>query len=255
MKTERCPRNAVLGATITLVALFVVTLGSNTAAGAKDTRLHLALCATDRNTFTLAIDNAYFPLPVGARWVFTGKEARQSLGLRITVRDETEALFRGSERVNTRVVEEIEWFDADRDGVIDATETLIEFSLNYFAQTQDDTVCYLGEIVDIYEGGVVVSHAGSWRADDPGSAPGVFMPARPTVGMTWDQEAAPGVAEDQVTILSSGSVKVPVGTFTNAIKVRDVNPLDGSKGVKWYAPGVGLVVDGPLTLVSSSMLP
>jgi hypothetical protein len=76
------------------------------------------------------------------------------------------------------------------------------------------------------------------------------MPAEPEVGMSFEQEIAPGVAEDQATIVGTGTVKVPAGTFAGAIKVRDFNPLDGSKGFKFYAPGVGLIVDGPLRLIS-----
>jgi hypothetical protein len=31
--------------------------------------------------------------------------------------------------------------------------------------------------------------------------------------------------------------------------VRDFNPLDGSKGFKVYARNVGIIVDGPLSLI------
>lgn len=81
--------------------------------------------------------------------------------------------------------------------MIDAGEFVIETSINYYAQTQDGTVCYFGEDVDIFlpDGGV--SHEGAWRADDPGNAPGIFMPADPQVGMTFQQEVAPGTAEDK----------------------------------------------------------
>jgi hypothetical protein len=152
--------------------------------------------------------------------------------------------------VSSRVVEEVEWADANANGVIDSDEDLIEVSRNYFAQTEEGTVCYLGEEVDIYENGVIVSHEGSWRADENGNAPGIFMPAEPQPGMTFQQELAPGVAEDQATILRFATVKTPAGTFTNANIVRDYNPLDGSKDSKVYAPGVGLILDGPLELIS-----
>ena len=252
MKRPRTMRRLTAGVIFASVSLVAVTVGSSPAAGAKGTKLDLSLCAPDRNTFTLAIDNAYFPLQAGRQWVYTGTEQGATVSLNITVTDTTEVLYRGQEKkkVTARLVEETEWFDTNGDGVIDADEHLIEFSVNYFAQTQAGTVCYFGEIVDIYDGSEVVSHAGSWRADGPGNAPGIFMPNPPKVGMTFAQEAAPGIAEDQVTILAMGTVTVPYGTFPNAIKVRDYNPLDGSKGVKWYAPGVGLVVDGPLTLRS-----
>jgi len=38
---------------------------------------------------------------------------------------------------------------------------VVEISRNYFAQADDGTVYYFGEIVDIYDLGVVVSHSGS----------------------------------------------------------------------------------------------
>ena len=76
------------------------------------------------------------------------------------------------------------------------------------------------------------------------------MPADPQPGMTYQQEAAPGIAEDTATVIRRGrTVTVPAGTFTDTITVRDFNPLDGSRGTKVYAPGVGLIIDGPLDLI------
>jgi hypothetical protein len=43
---------------------------------------------------------------------------------------------------------------------------------------------------------------------------------------------------------------VAAGTFTDSIRTRDFNPLDGSRGFKAYAPGVGIIRDGVLDLVS-----
>jgi hypothetical protein len=243
-------RTLTPGKILTLLSLAALTVGANSASGAQGTNLDLALCAPDQNRFTLAIDNSFFPLEVGQRWVLSGKEQGRTIGLQITVLDATESFFHSRKALATRVVEEIEWEDANGDGVIGADEALIEVSLNYFAQTQGGTVCYFGEYVEIYEGGVVVSTEGSWRADAGENAPGIFMPAEPEVGMSFQQEVAPGIAEDQATIVGTGTVKVPGGTFVGTIKVRDFNPLDGSKGFKVYAPGVGLIVDGPLSLIS-----
>jgi hypothetical protein len=126
------------------------------------------------------------------------------------------------------------------DGIVDRDEELIEVLRNYYAQTEQGTVCYFGEAVNIYENGAIVSHEGAWRADDPGNAPGIFMPADPQEGMTFQQENAPGVAMDEATI-----VRVSGDTIT----IRDFNPLDGSKGTKVYVAGIGLVTDGPLDLI------
>jgi hypothetical protein len=245
-------RTRALTVGMTLVGV-VATLLSTASPSAQivTTELDLALCAPRENTFSLTIDNIYNPLPVGQQWVYQGREQGQTIGLRITVLDETETFYSGRRRVTTRVVEELEWEDANANGVVDdGAESLIEISRNFYAQTQDGTVCYFGEEVDIYDGGVVVGHEGAWRADDRGNAPGIFMPADPQPGMTYQQEAAPGIAEDQATVIRRGrTVTVPAGTFDNTITVRDFNPLDGSRGTKVYAPSVGLIVDGPLELI------
>jgi len=231
-------------------------LSSGVVLAAQGTQLDPALCDPDQNTFTTTIDNTYFPLAAGMQWVLSGQEQGTSIGLRITVTGETETFYKGRDRVTTLEVEELEWADENQDGIVDPTEELIEVSLNYYAQTNDATVCYFGELVDIYEGGEVVSHEGAWRADDPGNAPGIFMPADPAEGMTFKQELAPGIAEDTATIVSIGqTVAVPAGTFTNTLKVRDFNPLDGSRGTKVYAPAVGIIRDGPLDLISTSPWP
>lgn len=238
---------------VMLLGLLAALVGPQAVLSAKEAttqQLDPALCSPTQNPFSLNINNQYFPLPVGQRWVYLGKEQGETLGLRITVLNRTERFRFGGTTVTTRVVEEVEWIDANANGVIDQGEELIERSLNYFAQTQAGTVCYFGEIVDIYENGVVVSHEGSWRADAAGNAPGIFMPANPQPDMTFAQEDAPGVAEDQATILRFVTAKTPAGTFSNALRVRDFNPLDGSSGIKVYAPGVGLVIDGPLELIS-----
>jgi hypothetical protein len=242
-------KRTLTAATLSAAALLVAPTALMSAS--PGTELDPALCAPDQNMFSLAIDNSYFPLPVDQQWVYQGKDQGQTVGLRITVLDATETFYSGRLRVTTRVVEELEWEDANANAQVDEGETLIEVSNNYFAQTQDGTVCYFGEAVDIYEGGVIVSHEGAWRADDEGNAPGIFMPAEPQPGMTYQQELAPGVAEDQATIVRRGrTVTVPAGTFVDTIEVRDFNPLDGSRSTKVYARDVGLIRDVPLDLVS-----
>jgi hypothetical protein len=250
-------RRNIAGSASVLLLCVIAALVMPASAAAQ--QLPLSHCAPAQNTFTLNIDNAYLPLPVGAVWVYTGKEQGENIGLQITVLPETERFrFGGGLNVTTRVVEELEWTDTDADGEIDAGEQLIEVSRNYFAQAQTGpapgTVCYFGEDVDIYEAGEIVSHEGAWRADGrrglPGIAPGIFMPASPQPGMSFQQEVAPGVAEDQATIARTGTATLPDGTVVNTITVRDFNPLDNSRGTKVYAQDVGLIEDGPLRLLT-----
>jgi hypothetical protein len=238
-----------LTAATTLVGLMLLVPSSS-----MGETLDLSLCAPDRNSFTLDIDNEFLPLaPVGRSWVLRGEDEGRTVGLRITVLNATETFtFDRRTSVMTRVVEELEWVDTNVNGVFDdGNPSLIEVSLNYFAQTDARTVCYFGEDVDIYEDGRVVSNDGSWRADRlPGLAPGIFMPAAPKSGMHFQQEVAPGVAEDEAKIVGTGAVATPFKTFDDTIRVREANPIDGDKGYKAYARRVGLIVDGPLSLIS-----
>jgi hypothetical protein len=158
------------------------------------------------------------------------------LRLRITVLNETEVVG----GVRTRVIEEREWEDGK----------LFEVSRNFYAIAPDETACYFGEEVDFYEDGKIVSHQGTWRADAPGNQPGIIMPADPRLGTTFQMEHAPGIAEDEGTIVGvAQTVRVSAGQFTETIHVREFNPLDGGIGFKSFAEDVGLVVDGPFELM------
>ncbi|HET9512392.1 MAG TPA: hypothetical protein VFO95_00585 [Gemmatimonadales bacterium] len=198
-------------------------------------QLDLAICAPTAGGFTAGSTNPWFPLQVGNVWRYEGEEDGEPAELTITVLNQTETVA----GVVTRVVEEREELDGE----------LVEVSRNYFAQASDGTVCYFGEAVDIYHDDGSVTHEGAWRADQPGNAPGIAMPASPTPGVKFQMEAAPGIAEDEGTVVGTGKVTVPAGTFTRTIRVREANPLDGDKGYKWYAHGTGLLIDGPVKLV------
>ncbi len=68
------------------------------------------------------------------------------------------------------------------------------------------------------------------------------MPAEPKVGLTFEQERAPGVAEDRSTVVAVGvDVTTPAGELTDCIKTEDVAPLDKITEFKFYCPEVGLV--------------
>ncbi|OFW63913.1 MAG: hypothetical protein A2Y74_09165 [Actinobacteria bacterium RBG_13_63_9] len=132
---------------------------------------------------------------------------------------------------------------------------LVESTLDYFAQNRDGSVYYFGERVDDYEGGEVVGHGGQWLAGEGNNQPGLFMPAQPTLGLTFQQEKAPGIAEDTSTIVAVDErVTTRAGSFTGCIKTEDFDPLGNTTEFKFYCPGVGLVREeypsGHLDLVS-----
>jgi hypothetical protein len=245
---------------IVAAGLLAATAIGSADAASVDPLNHLVLCSPGQAFTDTAIDNEFFSLEPGQVSTFLGTEKGEALGLRIEVLEGagSTAVVAG---VTTRVVKEIEWVDDDGDGEVAGLpdEPLIEESLNYFAQVASGpnagTVCYFGEEVEIYEDGVFQGDtSGSWRAGVGDNTPGIFMPASPTKGQFFQTENAPGVAMDEATITAVGrAVKVPAGSTREAIKVRDCNPLEKPVGcgTKYYAPGFGLIVDGPLDLADS----
>ena len=191
----------------------------------------LDVCSPE-GEFTLQSTNPYFPMDVGKQWVLEGGDER----VQVTVLDETEVVA----GVTTRVIEEREWEDGE----------LHEVSRNFFAQTNDGTVCYFGEDVDVFRGDGSITHEGAWRADAPGYRAGIIMPANPQPGMKFQTEVAPGVAEDAGLIVAVGrKIEVPAGTFTETIRVMEINPLEDEQEPNVYAAGVGLVLDEDMELV------
>lgn len=182
--------------------------------------------------------NPFFILEPGYRLILAGEDDGEEVVLVITVQDWT--LRIGD--VETRVVVERETVDGE----------LVEISRNYFAIcSHTNSVVYFGEDVDFYEDGKVAGHEGSWRAGVNGARPGLMMPGTILVGGRYFQEIAPEVALDRAEIVSVNAVlDTPAGRFTDCLKTLESTPLEpGIKELKLYAPGVGLVQDGPLRLV------
>ena len=75
-----------------------------------------------------------------------------------------------------------------------------------------------------------------------GAKPGLFMPAEPRAGVTFQQERAPGVAEDESTVEAIDvGVTTAAGKFKGCVKTKDYAPIDKTTEFKFYCPNVGLV--------------
>jgi hypothetical protein len=148
------------------------------------------------------------------------------------------------------VTDEIRWIDGVETRVVETLETqgdeLIEICRNYLAVSRktNDVVCF-GQDVDIYLGGQVVAHDGSWRAGHGAAQVGLKMPGRPQLHY---QELAPRVAVTSVEVLDLGvTVLTRAGEFHDCLHTVETTPL--LRIHQWYAPGVGLVRRDTLTLV------
>lgn len=188
--------------------------------------------------------NRFFILEPGYELVFEGEEDGEEIELVITVLAETLEV----DGVQTRVVEERESVDGE----------LVEISRNFFAICNDhNSAFYFGEDVLFFENGQVVGTEGSWRAGVNGAEAGLQMPGLALLGSKYYQEVAPGIALDKGQIKKLDRTKtVPAGTFTDCLKVRETNDLEpDSVEAKFYAPGIGLIKDGPAKLVEFGFAP
>jgi hypothetical protein len=226
--------NTIL-ALVAVSAVFLVMPGSILAA--QEPEFTDSFMIGDCGGFSSRGSNPYFILEPGFQLILEGEEDGEELRLIITVLHETKKI----NGVETRVVEEMETLDGE----------LVEISRNYFAIcNRTNSVFYFGEDVDIYENGKVVSHEGAWRAGSNGARPGIMMPGTILLGGRYYQEIAPGVALDRAEIISMSQViKTPAGTFKKCLKTEETTPLEpNARGFKFYAPGIGLIIDGPAKL-------
>jgi hypothetical protein len=183
---------------------------------------------------TAQVDNPLHPLVSLRLKVFEGRERNQDTGETVATRgvarvQEKPAVVGG---FRVTVVEVKEYEDGE----------LVERTLDYYTQCGDGSVWYVGEEVDDYEDGKIVGHEGQWQAGRDGAKPGLFMPTEPQVGQTFEQERAPGVAEDRSTVVAVGvGVTTPAGRFNDCIKTEDFAPLDDVTEFKFYCPRAGAV--------------
>ncbi len=184
--------------------------------------------AIDPADFAAAVGNPLWPLVPGTRYVYRGGEET----IEVTVTNETKQIL----GVTNIVV---------RDVVSVGGET-VEDTYDWFAQDNAGNVWYFGEDSKAYEDGEVVSTEGSWEAGVDGAKPGIVMYAtQPPAGSHYRQEYYPGRAEDMAEVVSLiQSVTVPYGSFDNCLQTREFSPIEpGANEYKYYAPGVGLVLE------------
>jgi hypothetical protein len=220
-------------AVLTLVTMASVLLVHAGCGGSGDTALPVGAeqVDLDPSAFTTEIDNPYWPMPQGARWVYreTDEEGNEQR-VEVTVTDETRTI----QGIETRVVHDLVTEDGE----------VVEDTYDWYAQDSDGNVWYLGEDTKEYADGEVVTTAGSWEAGVDGAQAGVIVPASPEPGLTYRQEHYAGEAEDAATVLSVDErAEVPAGSFESLLLTKDYTPLEPEVlEYKLYAPGVGPVL-------------
>ena len=208
-------------------------------------------------TFTdpLTITNSFFPVAPGSMKVYGGRNEGEDVVVVETVGDETRAFVLDGVQVSCRVLVETEF----------SSGALKERTRNYFAQADDGTVWFFGELVDNYEDGVLVDHDGSFLVGGPAAGetalttdrPTIFMPANPEVGDVYTPEDLPDETEVDTVRRVDRRVRVPAGRFEGCILVRTHEVQDDEFEQKAFAPGVGKIAkrtaDENVKLLSSTL--
>ncbi|MGH2950733.1 MAG: hypothetical protein ACRDKX_01660 [Solirubrobacterales bacterium] len=186
----------------------------------------------DPAEFTTEIDNPYWPMAVGSRWVYseTDSEGAEQKVV-VTVTERTKMIANG---VEARVVHDV----VTEDGVP------TEITDDWYAQDAEGNIWYLGEDTAEYENGKKTTTAGSFEAGIDGAEPGIILPADPQPGVTYRQEYYAGEAEDEGEIVSlDAQAEVPFGHFPEAMMTQDINPLEPKVlEFKFYARDIGPVL-------------
>jgi hypothetical protein len=215
--------------TVTAVLFLAACGGSNSGSpslpqGSKPFELHPA-------DFTTQIDNPYWPMVPGSRWVFREAENGQDQRVDVIVTERTKRIA----GIEARVVHDLVTKHGEK----------VEDTFDWYAQDKEGNLWYLGEDTKEYENGKVASTEGSWEAGVDGAEPGVVVPAHPKQGLTYREEYYAGHAEDGAEVLGvDGKTQVPFGRFGNVLMTRNFSGIEPNVlELKFYARGVGPVLE------------
>ena len=216
---------------ITAAVLLLAGCGGGSDSSSPDLPQGSEAVELDPADFTTAIDNPYWPMRPGSRWVYRetdGKGGVQRVDVTVT---NQKKVVDGIEAV---VVHDLVTEDGEK----------VEDTLDWYAQDQDGNVWYLGEDTKEYENGKVVSTEGSWEAGVDGAQAGIIVPAKPEQGLGYREEHYAGQAEDAAEVLSlEGKAEVPFGRFSGALITRNYSTIEpNAVELKFYARGIGPVL-------------
>ena len=182
------------------------------------------------SSFTARVDNPWFPLLRGTRWVYTGvKDGKRTRDV-VTVTS------------RTRTIEGVPCV-AVRDRLY-MSGRLEERTTDWYSQDSHRNVWYFGEnTAELDAHGHVTSTEGTWRAGVAGAKPGLYIPGRPRLGQTALQEFLKGHAEDHFEIIGLFDTVAPRGK-ANTLLTKEWTPLEPDVvDHKMYVRGIGTVLE------------
>jgi hypothetical protein len=181
-----------------------------------------------------AVTNAYLPYAQLKQDVLVGTEKGKPARVVRTRMPGTKRFIVAGKPVDAIIVADSGWLGGE----------LEEVALDYYAQSDQGDVYYLGEDVDNYEKGKVVNHEGSWLYGIHTRVLGMMFPATPRVGQRYRPEEVPKITQEDDEVMSvTETVTVPAGTFQNCVRIKETLS-DGAVEFKLYCANVGIVREG-----------
>jgi hypothetical protein len=184
----------------------------------------------DAANFTAVVDNPWYPLVPGTIFTYRGTKDDKAALVRYEVTHETATI----DGVPCVVVHDTLTLDG----------TLAEQTVDWYTQDLQGNVWYFGEDTRTLDAsGKVSSTEGTWQAGVDGALPGIFMPAEPRIGQSFQQEYLAGQAEDRFVVTQIGvPVTVPFGTFKDGMLTVEWTSLEPDVlSEKAYIKGTGEV--------------
>ena len=177
--------------------------------------------------------NRFFNLEPGYRLRYTSGEATRTM----TVRRKTKVI----DGIETRVVEEKE----------EEYNQPTKVVWRYYALDKTTSALYcFGVHSQTYCNGRLIGNQG-WRSGAHAAMFTLVLPADPQVGDILVRNHRPDTPRRREEVIDiAAKVVTPAGTFTNCVCTETKGRRENK--VKVFAPGVGLVQDGPFALVKTA---
>lgn len=183
------------------------------------------------NEFSGTVDALYFPLVPGRTYVYEGRKPEGDVRIEMQVLNDVRLV----DGVPCRPVRTIETLNG----------TVVEETHEWFTRhVGSGDVWYMSELSMHYEDGRLESLHGTWTSGRDGAKPGIRMMANGLAGESRRMEYLVDEAEDIIKVIATGvTVTTAMGTYTGCVQVEEWSPLENERETKYFAPGIGLVLE------------